>query len=72
MLVLSRKEGESILVGSDIRITVLRVKGSSVRVGIEAPSHTGILRSEIEFDTEAVSATVPGGGSLVGAWGTTP
>jgi carbon storage regulator len=72
MLVLSRKEGESILVGSDIRITVLRVKGSSVRVGIEAPSHTGILRSEIEFDTEAASAAVPGGGSLVGAWGTTP
>lgn len=72
MLVLSRKEGESILVGSDIRITVLRVKGTSVRVGIEAPAHTGILRSEIEFDTAAEAGPTSGGGSRIAAFASSP
>jgi carbon storage regulator len=72
MLVLSRKEGESILVGSDVRITVLRVKGTSVRVGIEAPSHTGILRSEIEFDTVADSGSAVGRNPVVAACGAAP
>jgi len=46
MLVLTRKVGQSIQVGDDVRITVIRA-GDQVRIGIEAPSHVNIVRSEI-------------------------
>ena len=47
MLVLARKEGESIIVGDDIRITITRVRGDKVAVGVRAPKHLGIVREEI-------------------------
>ena len=47
MLVLTRKQGERIVIGDDIVITVVRTKGSSVRVGIQAPAHVPVLRGEI-------------------------
>lgn len=47
MLVLSRKQGESILVGDDVRLTVVRIEGSIVRLGIEAPREITVLREEI-------------------------
>jgi len=47
MLVLSRKPLESILIGSDVRITVLKVERSHVRIGIEAPGSVTILRAEL-------------------------
>ena len=47
MLVLSRKETERIFIGDDIVLTVLRVKGGTVRIGIEAPSDVKILRAEL-------------------------
>lgn len=47
MLVLSRKRWEQIVVGSDIRITVLKLEGSHVRIGIEAPKEMTILRAEL-------------------------
>ena len=47
MLVLSRKEGQSIQIGDNITITVTRVGGNQVRLGIEAPMETPIRRSEI-------------------------
>jgi carbon storage regulator len=50
MLVLSRKAGESVRIGDDVRVTVLRIGPSSVRVGIEAPAYLGILREELEFE----------------------
>jgi len=50
MLVLSRKAGESVRIGADVRVTVLRIGPTSVRVGIEAPSYLGIVREELEFD----------------------
>jgi carbon storage regulator len=50
MLVLSRKTGESVRIGDDVRVTVLRIGPSSVRVGIEAPAYLGILREELEFE----------------------
>jgi carbon storage regulator len=48
MLVLTRKSGESILVGDEIRIRILKVNGSRVRVGIEAPTSLRILREKAE------------------------
>lgn len=47
MLVLSRKKEEKIQVGQDITITILRIKGRSVQIGIEAPTGVTILRSEL-------------------------
>ena len=50
MLVLSRKVGERILLGDKIRITVVRVAGGGVRLGIEAPSDVPIVREEVALD----------------------
>jgi len=47
MLVLSRKPGESVTVGDEVRITVLSVSGKQVRIGIEAPSDIAVHREEI-------------------------
>jgi carbon storage regulator CsrA len=61
MLVLTRKMQEKIQIGDNITVTILRVKGRSVRVGIEAPKGIRVMRSEIpanEFaDEEAVIET---------------
>ena len=47
MLVLSRKVGERILIGDNIAITVVRVSGGGVRLGIEAPSDLPVVREEL-------------------------
>lgn len=47
MLVLSRKETERLLIGDKIVITIVRVAGGSVRVGIEAPPEIQIQREEL-------------------------
>jgi carbon storage regulator len=47
MLILTRKLGESITIGDDIRITFLEAKGKQVKLGIEAPSHIAVHREEI-------------------------
>jgi carbon storage regulator len=49
MLVLTRKSEEGFLIGDDIRVTVLEVKGGAVRLGIEAPADKKIYRQEV-FD----------------------
>lgn len=46
MLVLSRKINDSILIGTDITITVLGVEGERVKIGIDAPKNVRILRME--------------------------
>jgi carbon storage regulator len=47
MLILTRKAGEKVLIGSNITLTVLEVKGQRVKVAIDAPDSTQILRSEL-------------------------
>ncbi len=47
MLVLSRKVGERILIGPDIAVTVVRVTGGGVRLGIEAPPDLPVVREEL-------------------------
>lgn len=47
MLALSRKQGESIMIGSDIELTVLEVKGEQVKIGISAPKSIPVYRKEI-------------------------
>ena len=47
MLILSRKSGESIVIGSDINVRIVAVKGKAVKVAIDAPRHVQILRGEL-------------------------
>ena len=47
MLVLTRKAGESIVIGSEIRVTILEIQGRQIRLGIEAPSEISIHRGEV-------------------------
>lgn len=52
MLVLTRKLNEQIQIGNDITITVVRVKGNTVRVGIEAPRDVRIVRAELPSNAD--------------------
>ena len=47
MLVLTRKSGEGIIIGDDVRITIVEVRGNSIRIGIDAPKHKKIHRMEV-------------------------
>jgi len=47
MLVLSRQVGETIVIGENVRVTVLHHKGRQVRLGIEAPANISVHREEI-------------------------
>lgn len=47
MLVLSRRAGESIRIGDDIELIVAQVQGGGVKLGIRAPEHVTIMRSEL-------------------------
>lgn len=47
MLILTRKVGESILIGNDISITILSVRGNQVKLGVEAPKEVSVHREEI-------------------------
>lgn len=47
MLVLARKKFESILIGGNIKVTVVRIDNNTVRIGIEAPPNVVVLREEL-------------------------
>ena len=47
MLILTRRVGETVMIGDDVTITVLGVKGNQVRVGINAPKSVAVHREEI-------------------------
>ena len=47
MLILTRRVGESLMIGDTVTVTVLAVKGTQVRVGVEAPKDVAVHREEI-------------------------
>ncbi|MDX2426040.1 MAG: carbon storage regulator CsrA [Cycloclasticus sp.] len=47
MLILTRKVGESLIIGDDVSIIVLGVKGNQVRIGVDAPQSVSVHREEI-------------------------
>jgi carbon storage regulator len=47
MLVLGRKENQSIVIGENIRVTIVGRSGSSIRIGVQAPNDVRIVREEL-------------------------
>lgn len=47
MLILTRRAGESLFIGEGIEVTVLRIKGNQIRLGINAPGSVGVRRAEL-------------------------
>ena len=60
MLVLSRKPGEVVVIGDNIRLTVVSVSGQQVRLGLAAPADVPILRGELHAPRQAPDP-LPGG-----------
>ncbi|KMK51749.1 carbon storage regulator [[Actinobacillus] muris] len=55
MLILTRKIGESLLIGDDVEITVLSIRGSQVKLGVKAPKEISVHREEIYQRIKALS-----------------
>lgn len=53
MLVLTRKLGESIVIGNNVRVTILEMQGKQIRLGIEAPPEVSVHRGEVYERIEA-------------------
>jgi carbon storage regulator len=65
MLVLSRKVGERVLIGDQIAVTIVRVNGNGVRLGIEAPAEMVVVREELaQRAAEAAAKTVADAASV--------
>ncbi len=47
MLILTRRVGETLMIGDEVTVTVLGVKGNQVRIGVNAPKHVSVHREEI-------------------------
>jgi len=55
MLVLSRRTGESVVIGDDVTITVLEVRGDVIRIGIDAPRSVAVHRAELLEQLETMN-----------------
>jgi carbon storage regulator len=71
MLVLTRKKGERVMIGDDIVVTVIDVRGDGVRIGFDAPRGVSIQRAEVvnavrEANTGAAASAAQGADLLVG------
>lgn len=68
MLVLTRRANQSIMIGADVVITVLEVRGDQVRIGIDAPRSVSVHREEVFRELEAANraAASPDSGVLEG------
>lgn len=61
MLILSRKSGESIVIAGNIRVTVVRVEGETVKIGVDAPPSVPVHRQEVydEIQSSNQQAVTP-------------
>ena len=55
MLVLSRKVGQSIIIGNNIHVKIVEVRGQQVRLGVEAPESVSIIREEIHSEVADIN-----------------
>ena len=58
MLILTRRVGESVVIGGDVTVTVLGVKGNQARLGVDAPRDIAVRREEIHKRIEREQAAV--------------
>lgn len=63
MLILTRRVGETVMIGDEVTITVLGVKGNQVRIGINAPKNVAVHREEIYERIKREQRTVTGNGN---------
>jgi carbon storage regulator len=57
MLILTRRQGETIRIGNDIEVTVISERGGQVRIGIKAPSEVSVDRQEI-YERKLIDGTL--------------
>lgn len=58
MLILTRKASQRIMIGDDVTVTVVRIDGNKVRIGIEAPNSVPIFREEVLAHDQAMESAV--------------
>jgi len=59
MLVLTRREGEQIVIAGNIKLTVVQIKGGTVRIGIEAPREIPVSRVEPDKEKKSAEQVAP-------------
>lgn len=74
MLVLTRRANQSVMIGADVVVTVLEVRGDQVRIGISAPRSVAVHREEVfrELEQANKAAASPGDDALRGLQGLRP
>ncbi len=72
MLILTRRVGETVMIGNDVTVTVLGVKGNQVRVGVNAPRDVAVHREEIferiKREEQGDGSSRPAGGNGQGSF----
>ncbi len=64
MLILTRRVGETLMIGDEVTVTVLGVKGNQVRIGVNAPRDVAVHREEIYERIKREQAGLSGGGDI--------